>query len=614
MTPDSSPPSVSRRDFLGSAAIGVGALGLMSSASPASADDGASVVIVRAATIITMDKAKPRAEAVAFNTDTGRIVAVGTFESCHAAFPAAKVQDLGHKVLMPGLIQAHDHPIPAAVLCQLPAYWIAPFMGFPTFGHVEALFRKVQREVPMGQPVMFNGLDRLLLQCPMPNRASLDRFFPDRPAVVFDITGHAVYFNTLATALFGWKNATPPPDVPDARWGRDRNGQSDGTGVETSAFGIALTAFAPKTVTHPLLNLAAWYATLAGNGFTAAGDMAFMNALRPLMEDLASRQGCPIRYSGYQPTYDKTAHEATDFGAKTPMLRKAGIKIWMDGSPSIATATISFPYLPSHQAEVADIPTGKAPGLSVLNHTPEEFAGLLDAFAGEGWQMAVHINGDAGLNVVLDGYEAALKKHGLLGTDHRWRLEHFATPTREQCLRAGQMGVTVSMSPFQALYWGDIYDGVLFEPKHGARWQPYRDAFDGGLRPSFHNDGYLSPPLPWLNIQNAVTRRSASGKVHDPAQAVSLDEALAAHTINAAWQQKREHEIGSIEVGKYADFAEISKDPYRVDPTRLQEEVKTLGTWVGGIKIDLEAFVADVRASDPTTHHDKVRRVRRHCC
>ena len=67
------------------------------------------------------------------------------------------------------------------------------------------------------------------------------------------------------------------------------------------------------------------------------------------------------------------------------------------------------------------------------------------------------------------------------------------------------------MSPFQALYWGDLYDGVVFEPEYGARWQPYRDAYDGGVRPTFHNDGYLSPPLPWLNIQNAVTRRSASG-------------------------------------------------------------------------------------------------------
>lgn len=103
------------------------------------------------------------------------------------------------------------------------------------------------------------------------------------------------------------------------------------------------------------------------------------------------------------------------------------------------------------------------------------------------------------------------------------------------------------MSPFQSLYWGDLYDGVIFEPSYGARWQPYRDAYDGGVRPTFHNDGYLSPPLPWLNIQNAVTRRSASGAVHAPEQALSLDEALQAHTINAAWQQKRDHEIGSIE-------------------------------------------------------------------
>ena len=150
------------------------------------------------------------------------------------------------------------------------------------------------------------------------------------------------------------------------------------------------------------------------------------------------------------------------------------------------------------------------------------------------------------------------------------------------------------MSPFQSLYWGDLYDGVIFEPSYGARWQPYRDAYDGGVRPTFHNDGYLSPPLPWLNIQNAVTRRSASGTVHAPGQALSMDEALEAHTINAAWQQKRDHEIGSIKVGKLADLVLLNTDPYEVDPTRLQDTMQTLGTWLSGRRVDLDAFMAGV--------------------
>ena len=225
----------------------------------------------------------------------------------------------------------------------------------------------------------------------------------------------------------------------------------------------------------------------------------------------------------------------------------------LDGrQPSIGTASISVPYLDSERARIADVPVGTVPGLSVLNYTPDQFLSLVSEFAGRDTQIATHINGDAGIDVVLDGYEQALGRLGLSGTDHRWRVEHFATPSREQCARAGALGVTASMSPFQSLYWGPVRRGDL---RAGLRSPlaalPRR--LRRRVRPTFHNDGYLSPPLPWLNIQNAVTRRSASGTVHAPEQALTSTRPLAAHTINAAWQQKRDHEIGSIEPGKLAD-------------------------------------------------------------
>lgn len=552
-------------------------------------------LVLKAKSIITMDPGRPRAEAVAVDRDTGCILAVGSLQDCRGAAPDAEVDDLADGVLMPGFIQAHDHPVPAAVLCEQPAHWIAPFVGFPTWADVEALFDRLRRETPAGQPLLFNGLDRLLLAIPMPDRASLDRYFPDHPVLIFDITGHALYFNSRATILFGWRNATPPADTPDARWTRRTDGTAGGVGYETQATLMALAAFLPGVVPSPLVNLGAWYSTLARNGFTAVGDLGFITKLRAPMEALAALPTCPVRYSLYQATYDPGARSELDFGDLSGMIQRVGYKIWMDGSPSIGTASISVPYLDSDRARIADVPVGAAPGLSVLNYTPDQFLSLVSEFANADVQVATHINGDAGVDVVLDGYEQALRHLGLVGSDHRWRVEHFATPSREQCARAGGLGVTASMSPFQSLYWGDLYDGVIFEPSYGARWQPYRDAYDGGVRPTFHNDGYLSPPLPWLNIQNAVTRRSASGAVHAPEQALTLDEALQAHTINAAWQQKRDHEIGSIEAGKLADLVLLNTDPYTVDPTRLQDTMVMVGTWLAGRRVDLDGFMASVR-------------------
>lgn len=561
-----------------------------------------------------MNPDQPRAEAVAFDAQSGRITGVGSLADCRTASPGAEEVDLGSTVLMPGLIQAHDHPVPAALLCQLPTYWIAPFVGYPTWADVEALFAKVKTETAAGQPLVFQGLDRLLLQIPMPDRTSLDRYFPHNPVVIFDITGHAIYFNSGATRVFGWQGAIPPADTPNARWTRRSDGSSAGVGFETDAFQFALFNFIPKTVPNPFENLGAWYATLARNGFTSVGDMAFTAKLYPAMQDLAGMKNCPVRYALYQVTYDPDPRMSIDAGHLHPMIQKAGIKLWMDGSPSLGTAAISAPYLDTKQARTADIPVGQAPGMSALNYTPAAYAQALDQFATDGVQVATHINGDVGIGVVLDAYEAALTGLGLLGADHRWRLEHFSIPSREQCMRAGELGVTASMSPFQSLYWGDLYDGVLFEPSFGARWQPYRDAVDGGLKPSFHNDGYLSPPLPWLNIQNAVTRRSASGRLHGPQQAVTLDEALAAHTINAAWQQKRDHELGSIAVGKYADLVELNLDPYQVDPDKLQETMKTLGTWIAGRKVDLDGFMAEVNDWDPVAHRALGSRAPVHIC
>ncbi|CAN5458678.1 amidohydrolase [soil metagenome] len=560
--------------------------------------------ILKASSVITMNAAQPRVEAVTVDTDSGCITAVGSLAQCRALAPGALIEDLGpSSVLMPGFIQAHDHPVPAAVLCQQPAHWIAPFVGFPAWSDVEALFVRLRRQTPDGQPLLFNGLDRLLLSIPMPDRASLDAYFPDHPVLILDITGHALYFNTRATTLFGWKNATPPADTADARWTRRSDGTAGGIGLETQATMMALGAFLPGVVASPLVNLGAWYSTLARNGFTAAGDLGFVSKLRRPMEALAALPGCPVRYSLYQATYDPQAHSALDFGALSGMIQRVGYKIWMDGSPSIGTAAISVPYLDSPRARVAGIPVGTAPGRSVLNYTLDEFLALTGQFADKNIQIATHINGDAGIDVVLDGYDQALNRHGLTESDHRWRVEHFATPTREQCARAGSLGVTASMSPFQALYWGDLYDGVIFESSYGQRWQPYRDAYDGGVRPTFHNDGYLSPPLPWLNIQNAVTRQSASGTVHAPDQALTLDEALQAHTINAAWQQKRDHEIGSIEAGKLADLVLLNTDPYTVDPARLQDTMRVEGTWISGRRVDLDRFMESV--TDVAHRHDQ---------
>ncbi|NBP86052.1 MAG: amidohydrolase, partial [Mycobacteriaceae bacterium] len=100
------------------------------------------------------------------------------------------------------------------------------------------------------------------------------------------------------------------------------------------------------------------------------------------------------------------------------------------------------------------------------------------------------------------------------------------------------------------------------------------------------------------------TRTTVSGKVHGANQAVTLDQALRAITINGAYQLRRDHEIGSLAVGKYADLVELSADIYTVPADQIVDKVKVLGTWLGGRKIDIDAFMAQVDSIDPTEHTD----------
>ena len=252
----------------------------------------------------------------------------------------------------------------------------------------------------------------------------------------------------------------------------------------------------------------------------------------------------------------------------------------------------------------------------MMNYTRAQLDELLDRLAPTGFQMAFHCNGDVGMDIVLDAYEHALVKHGLLKTDHRWRIEHLGACRADQFQRAASLGVGLSMSPFQFIYWGDLLDGTLFPSEIGSQWQSVGDAFRSGAVVSFHNDGSVSPPIPLLNWQATVTRQTASGAVRGANQAISLDDAIKAHTVNAAYHLGRDHEIGSITVGKLADFCELSADPYTVDAHELTSKVSVQGTWVGGHRIDLDAFEQQVVALDPsehkTLHHDA--HSKKKCC
>ncbi len=557
--------------------------------------------IIKAKSIITMDPGNQRAEALAFDASTGEIVAVGTVEACTAAAPTATVTDLGDTVVLPGFVEPHSHPAQSGLVTQAPCHWIAPYVGYPTWADVTAFFATLDAKTPAGEPLMFNGLDRLLQGAAAPTAVSLDEFFPTRPVIILDNSGHLAYFNTALIKLQGW-DTKAPADPVGGSYGRLADGSLDGQAFELPAVMEAALPILGKAVPHPLHSAAKWYRLMATHGITSTSDMTYDDTFLKAYEALASAEDCPLRISLYQVSTSEVAGQKLTT-ANPDRVRKQGIKLWADGSPWIGNAALSFPYLDSPVVRAAGIPLGPA-GISVMNYTKDELDAVIDKHAPEGWQMSFHCNGDAALDVVLDVYERGLKKHNLLGTDHRWRIEHLGACHKEQFERAAALGVEASMGPFQFIYWGDLLDGQMFPSEIGSQWQAIGDAFDAGLEVSFHNDGSVTPPNVLLNIQSTITRTTSSGTVHGANQKVTLDQALRAETINGARQLFVDDKYGSLEVGKIADLVELSADPYEVNPMTLATDVSVLGTWVGGRKVDLDAFDAQIQAIDPDPHAD----------
>ena len=571
-------------------------------------------LILKASTIITMDDANPRVEAIAIDTTTGLIAAIGTLDACTAAAPGATVDDLGSSVLMPGFVDAHSHPLLGGVITQDPAYWIAPFMGYPTFADVEALWRKLDKELPADQPVLCNGLDRLLHGAPELTNTDLDAYFPTRMAAIVDNSGHEVYFNSAVIAFNGWPEGKPPADPHGARYGRNDDGTSNGRAYEPAAMMPAVMGVAKVAIPHPLLSAARWYALMGDNGITATTEHTYETSFLQAYIALASATDCPLRLALYHMSTDPTCGDKVATPIPETMLWKQGVKLWADGSPWNGTMAASFPYLDTATVRTAQIPLGPG-GEAAMDYPRSELDVVLDTYAPQGWQMAFHVNGDVGVDVVLDAYERSLTATGKAGTDHRWRMEHCGAGRGDQFARAAELGVMLSLLPAQFIYWGELLDGTMFESEIGSQWVRGGDAVRAGASVSFHNDGCVSPPIPLLNVQAMVTRETQAGHLHGANQAMTLDDALHAITTRAAFHIGRDHDLGSLEVGKLADLVELSADPYAVDVHKLTDEVKVVGTRHGGRKLDLDAFLTEVEAIDPSEHqHLAAKAVGRHVC
>ena len=248
-----------------------------------------------------------------------------------------------------------------------------------------------------------------------------------------------------------------------------------------------------------------------------------------------------------------------------------GIKVFYDGSLGSRTALMAAPY--------SDKPNAARPTERI---SPQDLQKLADEAAEQGFQMAVHAIGDEGNNRTLGIYETALGEQ----SDARWRIEHAQVVLPDYYDRAAKLGVLSSVQSSHAVgdsAWAENRVGPD-RIKYAYAWQRILGA---GGKLMLNSDLPGEPWTPMETLYFAVTRKKLDGTPADgwySKQALSIPEALEAMTITNAYGAFQETNIGSLEVGKFADFVVLDKDPNLTEPSALKD-IKVSATWVNGKRI-----------------------------
>jgi predicted amidohydrolase YtcJ len=521
-------------------------------------------------TVLTVDDALPTAEALA--VADGRVVAVGKRADVEGWIgPDTEVVELGDGCVMPGLVEAHGHPLMEAVVLSDRMVDIRPVTMRSADDVVAAIHHEVDARGESG--AYLNGWDPLLqVGLPEPTLDWLDDVAPATPLVIIHNSGHKAYFNSAAAGQSGLTRDTPDPK--GSKYGRDANGELDGTAEETGAV-FSLVGKAINPADYPAMLLAEC-ARLNRAGLTTCSEMAFDPMFRPVL--VALHDDLTVRLRTYEmSTAQMSTTEVPANG--DDVVRQVGIKIWVDGSPWIGNIDLSFPYLDTDATRTIGVTPGSC---GCANYTREQLTEIVAAYFPLGWPMACHVQGDAGVDTILDVYEHALQANPR--DDHRLRLEHVGAMSDAQLRRAHALGVTCSIFVDQIHYWGDIIVDGLFGPEHGSRWMPAGSAVATGMRISLHNDPPVTPEEPLRNISVAVTRIAPSGRVLGPEQRLTVEQAIRAQTLDAAWQLFSDDVIGSLEVGKYADLVVLSADPRAVPPETIAD-LDVRATYLAGRRV-----------------------------
>jgi predicted amidohydrolase YtcJ len=539
-------------------------------------------LVITGGHVITVNARDEIAEAVAVWRD--RIVAVGTADEIAGLIgPRTEVVRLHGETVIPGFIDPHNH-------FMLYGQWLGGVDAkSPLNRSVGDILQRVRDKAAATRPGEwiqgFGVEDSALEERRFPTRDELDRVAPEHPVYLKHRSGHAAVVNSRAMALAGIGDESEQP--AGGHFDRDAAGRLTGVLRERAAtepVERVLPVATREKMKEGVIAAGKLYSTAGITSVHDAGADARSDTYRAYQEAVAEgrlKQRVYAMIWGWPKSHfylEKDLGLRTGFGDEH--LRLGAVKLFVDGSIQVFTCAFYDPYI------TLDTDSTRAHPRGVLQITPNELNDLVVEAHAKGYQVALHAQGDYGIDVALDAIQYAMWKHPR--PDPRHRIEHCQCVTEHGLQRMKRLGVIGSFYPHHSWYWADRHISTFIGEERASRMNPMKSAMRAGIVTVGHSDAPIAAigdPVfgaePLFGIWCAVNRTTRAGKVIGPEERLTPLEGIRAFTINAAYASFEERLKGSIEPGKLADFAVLEKNPCQVEPWAIKD-IRVLRTIIGG--------------------------------
>lgn len=534
-------------------------------------------VIYAARKIITMNSYQAEASHVAVRD--GRILGVGALDDLTGWGDYRLDDRFGGKVLMPGFVEGHCHLMEGSI-------WRYHYVGFHSrtgpdgvvhegLTSIEAVVDKLSRveaAMPDGDaPLVAWGFDPIYFAGRRMDMNDMEKVSKTRPMVILHSNLHIL---NASRAVMVSANITADTNVEGIA--KDAAGQPTGELQEMAAKYMALETIGLDYYTETAEKLALdnfgriasqTGVTTATDLFNAAPEDAVRNLVAWTAQDDFRFRIVPAFGGASVPAAQGVARVAELIKLNNDKLRFGIVKLVTDGSIQGMTGRMKWP------GYYNGLPNG------VWNTGPDQLEGMVQAYHDAGLQVYIHTNADEASEVAINAIEAVLACSPR--RDHRHTLQHCQMADESQFRRMAALGIGVNLFSNHIYYWGDEHRAKTMGPDRAKRVNAARTAERLGVPFAIHSDAPVTPLGPLFTAWCAVNRLTASGYTLGPNERISAASALQAITIGAAYSMKMDKEVGSIEVGKRADFAVLEDDPTVVAPEILRD-VPVWGTVLGG--------------------------------